>query len=75
MRFNITKAINVLAGAIIFFVCLCADSLMECLSPMTCLSVTLGLLTLAYFLLKLTERLGRRYILIGKKRPRKAIKF
>ena len=75
MRFNITKAINVLAGTIIFFVCLCADSLMECLSPMTCLSVTLGLLTLAYFLLKLTERLGRRYILIGKKRPRKAIKF
>lgn len=75
MRFNITKAINVLAGTIIFFVCLCADSLMECLSPVTCLSVTLGLLTLAYFLLKLTERLGRRYILIGKKRPRKAIKF
>ena len=75
MRFNITKAINVLAGAIIFFVCLCADSLMECLSPVACLSVTLGLLTLAYFLLKLTERLGRRYILIGKKRPRKAIKF
>ena len=63
MRFNITKVINILAGAIIF------------LSPMTCLSVTLGLLTLAYFLLKLTERLGRRYILIGKKRPRKAIKF
>lgn len=75
MRFNITKAINVLAGTIIFFVCLCADSLMECLSPVTCLSVTLGLLTLAYFLLKLTERLDRRYILIGKKRPRKAIKF
>lgn len=75
MRFNITKVINVLAGTIIFFVCLCADSLMECLSPMTCLFVTLGLLALAYFLLKLTECLGRRYILIGKKRPRKAIKF
>lgn len=75
MRFNITKVINILAGAIIFFVCLCADSLMECLSPMTCLFVTLGLLALAYFLLKLTECLGRRYILIGKKRPRKAIKF
>lgn len=75
MRFNITKVINVLAGTIIFFVCLCADSLMECLSPMTCLFVTLGLLALAYFLLKLTECLGRRNILIGKKRPRKAIKF
>lgn len=75
MRFNITKVINVLAGTIIFFVCLCADSLMECLSPMTCLFVTLGLLALVYFLLKLTECLGRRYILIGKKRPRKAIKF
>ena len=74
MRFNITKVINVLAGTIIFFVCLCADSLMECLSPMTCLFVTLGLLALAYFLLKLTECLGRRYILIGQKRPRKAIK-
>lgn len=75
MRFNITKVINVLAGTIISFVCLCADSLMECLSPMTCLFVTLGLLALAYFLLKLTECLGRRYILIGKKRPSKAIKF
>lgn len=75
MRFNITKAINVLAATIIFFICLCADSLMEYLGPVTYLFVTLTLLTLAYFLLKLTGRLGRRYILIGKGKTRKAIKF
>ena len=63
MRFNITKTINGLAGTI-FFVCFCADSLMERLGPVACLFVTLALLTLAYSLLKLTDRMGRRYILI-----------
>ena len=75
MRFNITKAINILAGAIFFFVCFCAGSLMERLGPVACLFVTRALLTLAYFLLKLTNRLGRRYILIKKREVRKAIRF
>lgn len=64
MRFNITKTINGLAGTIFFFVCFCAGSLMERLGPVACLFVTLALLTLAYSLLKLTDRMGRRYILI-----------
>ena len=64
MRFNITKTINGLAGTIFFYVCFCAGSLMERLGPVACLFVTLALLTLAYSLLKLTDRMGRRYILI-----------
>lgn len=74
MRFNITKAINILAAIIIFFVCLCADSLMDILGPTVFLLVALALVILAFSMLRFTERLGRRYILIGKRR-RKAIKF
>lgn len=67
MRLNINSVLDTLGFTLFLFCCLCADSLMECLGA-ACLPVMLALYALACYLLRLSDRLGRRCILVGKRR-------
>lgn len=66
MRININNFLAGLAMGIVFFCCICADALMVCLGT-AFLPVTLSLVAAAYGCLRLSDRIGRRYILIVKK--------